>query len=575
MEGATRRGGGRGAATPRVELGVLLGLPDWYPRPKASSRSIGVRGDADQMWPDVEQLAAGHRRGARATRRTRRRTIDLAKRERWPVPTVTAGTVAIQNYYSISTQFGITVPIPMFDWGQGKIARAKARSKRATPREGGRHRVDARPSSSARCGCCEHHKHVLADVRSDVAREAARCCEQMAEDSFRAGDAELIDLLDATRTRFEVELTRIDLLEATVEAEVDVLAVTGRIEDRGAAMTAAPTRFLPALARRARVAALIGAGTAGSCSTSPRRSSSPIRSTRSSSSPTTATSTRSPTSAMRSCSSATRSASSAASASRSVRRRGRRRELRGATARTRTSARSITCSSCRSASRFDIDDGSTRTSTSATPTATSRPTSTTGASRACGSQSPTRRHHRRRRRRRSRLRGARPSRSRSISARARSSSRCPPGEYRCTSTPTRRGRRSQGDLVCRHGGGGARRPRRRRGHPRHGDHAMTARRTWQRSCRSCSRCRMLGGSICGEVLADISQRELILEPVAAIAFEVDSWRGRGLRVQPQRHQPVLLPRRLALRHRRRRLDASTAMHARRRQRVRRAPSTAR
>jgi hypothetical protein len=33
---------------------------------------------------------------------------------------------------------------------------------------------------------------------------------------------------------------------------------------------------------------------------------------------------------------------------------------------------------------------------------------------------------------------------------------------------------------------------------------------------------MLGGSICGEVLADISQRELILEPVAEITFEVDS-----------------------------------------------------
>ena len=56
----------------------------------------------------------------------------------------------------------------------------------------------------------------------------------MAEDSFRAGDAELIDLLDATRTRIDVALTRIDLLEATVEAEVDVLAVTGRITETSA-----------------------------------------------------------------------------------------------------------------------------------------------------------------------------------------------------------------------------------------------------------------------------------------------------------------------------------------------------
>jgi hypothetical protein len=32
----------------------------------------------------------------------------------------------------------------------------------------------------------------------------------------------------------------------------------------------------------------------------------------------------------------------------------------------------------------------------------------------------------------------------------------------------------------------------------------------------------LGGSICGEVLADLGQRELVLDPVQEIAFEVDS-----------------------------------------------------
>lgn len=33
---------------------------------------------------------------------------------------------------------------------------------------------------------------------------------------------------------------------------------------------------------------------------------------------------------------------------------------------------------------------------------------------------------------------------------------------------------------------------------------------------------LLGGSICGEVLADITQRELLLDPIDEIAFEVDS-----------------------------------------------------
>ncbi len=33
---------------------------------------------------------------------------------------------------------------------------------------------------------------------------------------------------------------------------------------------------------------------------------------------------------------------------------------------------------------------------------------------------------------------------------------------------------------------------------------------------------LLGGSICGEVLADLAQRELVLDPVGEIAFEVDA-----------------------------------------------------
>lgn len=209
-------------------LGVLLGLPEFFPEAEGELALIGVRGDADRMWPEVErtqpEILAATRNEAYAVK-----TIDLAKRERWPVPNVTAGTVAIQNYYSISTQFGITVPIPMFDWGQGMIARAKTRSKRA-----GREKEAVIAATKAELKralrLLKHHIHALATFDSDVLAKLP-VMEQMAEDSFRAGDSELIDLLDATRTRFEVKLTRIDLMEATVEAEVDVLAVTGRIED--------------------------------------------------------------------------------------------------------------------------------------------------------------------------------------------------------------------------------------------------------------------------------------------------------------------------------------------------------
>ena len=75
-----------------------------------------------------------------------------------------------------------------------------------------------------------HHKHVLEKFDSQIMSKMPGL-QTMSEDAFRAGEAEVIDLIDSTRTRFEVKLTRIDLLETAAQAEVDVLAVTGRIED--------------------------------------------------------------------------------------------------------------------------------------------------------------------------------------------------------------------------------------------------------------------------------------------------------------------------------------------------------
>lgn len=208
-------------------LGVVLGLPGWAPEADGQLALVGVHGDADKLWAEVERtqptIVAAKRNEAYAAK-----TIDLAKRERWPVPSITAGTVAIQNYYSISTQFGITVPIPMFDWGQGMIARAKTQNTRAR-KEKEAIMAETQAELKRALRLLEHHKEVLAQFDRDVYAQLPKLA-QMSEDAYKAGSAELIDLLDATRTRFEIDLQRVDLLEATAQAEVDVLAATGRIE---------------------------------------------------------------------------------------------------------------------------------------------------------------------------------------------------------------------------------------------------------------------------------------------------------------------------------------------------------
>lgn len=212
-------------------LGVLLGMPSWYPRAEGEFKPLDVRVDADRTWPELERTQPGIE-AARREEAFAVKGVDLARRERWPVPSINVGTVAIQNYYSISTAFGLTVPIPMFDWGQGLLARANARSTQARLVKNA---VTAETQAELKRAVrmLENRRRAVQAFEQEVLAEMPTL-KQMAEDSFRDGQAQLGDMLDATRAPFEVRLTHIDMQEAVIQAEVDVLAVTGRIEEVGA-----------------------------------------------------------------------------------------------------------------------------------------------------------------------------------------------------------------------------------------------------------------------------------------------------------------------------------------------------
>jgi cobalt-zinc-cadmium efflux system outer membrane protein len=51
--------------------------------------------------------------------------------------------------------------------------------------------------------------------------------EQMAEHAYRLGKGSLLDLLDANRSRTEIRLNHLDLLQAETEAELDLLKASG------------------------------------------------------------------------------------------------------------------------------------------------------------------------------------------------------------------------------------------------------------------------------------------------------------------------------------------------------------
>jgi hypothetical protein len=84
-------------------------------------RGAGVQSKYEQVWTAIDRASWRTRRAegldlARREEAFSHRNIELAQREAWPVPAITAGTVVIQNYFSVSTTVGITVPVPTFDW---------------------------------------------------------------------------------------------------------------------------------------------------------------------------------------------------------------------------------------------------------------------------------------------------------------------------------------------------------------------------------------------------------------------------------------------------------------------------
>jgi cobalt-zinc-cadmium efflux system outer membrane protein len=49
----------------------------------------------------------------------------------------------------------------------------------------------------------------------------------MAEDAYRLGNTDLLELLDSTRSRTEIKLNHLELLVGEIEAELDAMMASG------------------------------------------------------------------------------------------------------------------------------------------------------------------------------------------------------------------------------------------------------------------------------------------------------------------------------------------------------------
>jgi outer membrane protein TolC len=135
----------------------------------------------------------------------------------------------IDNFYSISALGGIVMPIPVFDWGQGPIAKAQAEARiKRLERDALQAEVEAELDRST---VVVHERRRALKAFDDGVGSRTADLRRMAEDAYVTGQASILELIDAVQVRFNLQLERAMLLEEVVHAEVEVLHVTGRIEE--------------------------------------------------------------------------------------------------------------------------------------------------------------------------------------------------------------------------------------------------------------------------------------------------------------------------------------------------------
>jgi len=206
------------------KIGALLGFSDWKLEASGTLAPIGAPADVDALWQQVEnnnpELESARRETVAADA-----GLERARRERFPVPSLFVGTAFTDKPYGNAIYSGISVDLPLFDRGQGGMAKAAAEQNAALLKR------DLKLASTKQeleraVNVLARRRDTLVKFERDVLKPLPTL-KQMAEDAYRLGKSGLLELLDSSRSRIEIKLSHLDLLTGEIEAELDTMMVSG------------------------------------------------------------------------------------------------------------------------------------------------------------------------------------------------------------------------------------------------------------------------------------------------------------------------------------------------------------
>jgi len=223
-------------------LAVLLGVPGWTP--KASGRlapiadGMPVHGTAGSgpslpgspsgAAPALRPaLAAGHPSVQSALREeaAAAAAIEVARRDRIPVPSLGIGRMWTRDPYGAANFLGLSVEVPLFDTRRGPLEEALSEARAATLRRT-LAEVQVAASLDRYETVVQRRSEALQRFEADAASRLPML-QVMSEDAYRFGRASILEWLDAMRTHHEQRLVRVDLLSGLAEARIRLDAAQG------------------------------------------------------------------------------------------------------------------------------------------------------------------------------------------------------------------------------------------------------------------------------------------------------------------------------------------------------------
>ncbi len=211
--------------TARRKLGQLWGAPEPdFTQVGADLQALPQRGAIDDLraaLAESPRMAAG-----RLAVEMGRAQLEVEKSKRYPDVTLSAGITRDNEQGRNKAQFGVAIPLPLFDRNQGNVYSATMQSYKAQDlyRE-----LESRMTADLLQSVSQFDLAVgsVREYRATVLPGAAEAYDS-ARKGFEAGKVSFLEVLDAQRTLSQGNIGYLNVLAGAYQASSDIDRILGR-----------------------------------------------------------------------------------------------------------------------------------------------------------------------------------------------------------------------------------------------------------------------------------------------------------------------------------------------------------